>query len=107
MITTKVLLTIFLMGLITYGTRLCPFYLMEYIKENPIVLYLGKVLPGCIMLILVLYSLRDTSFRESPHGAPELISILLITAIHVWKRSVFLSIFVGVASFSLLSSYLT
>ena len=38
----------------------------------------------------------------APHGLPELISIAALTALHLWKRNVLLSIGVGTALYMLL-----
>lgn len=38
----------------------------------------------------------------APHGLPELISIAVITALHLWKRNVLLSIGVGTALYMVL-----
>lgn len=39
--------------------------------------YLGKVLPGAIFSMLVVYCLRSVSFRRYSYGLPELIGIFI------------------------------
>ena len=64
--------------------------------------YLGRTLPAAMMGLLVVYCLRNVSIAAAPHGLPELISIAALTALHLWKRNVLLSIGVGTALYMLL-----
>ena len=47
------------------------------------------------MVILVIYSLKDTSWTSAPFGLPEIISLLFVTIIHLWKNNPLISIFGG------------
>ena len=64
--------------------------------------YLGRVLPCAVFGLLVVYSLKDVSLMTGSHGIPELISILLVIALHVWKRQMLLSIAGGTVCYMLL-----
>ena len=55
-----------------------------------------------MMGLLVVYCLRNVSIVEAPHGLPELISIAVLAALHLWKRNVLLSIGVGTALYMVL-----
>lgn len=59
------------------------------------VLYLGEVLPYAIMGMLVVYCLKNVSVISSPHGLPELISVLLVVLLHKWRHNTLLSILAG------------
>ena len=77
-------------------TRFLPFLLFPDNRPVPkIVSYLGRTLPAAMMGLLVVYCLRNVSVVSAPHGLPELISIAMLAALHLWKRNVLLSIGVG------------
>ena len=77
----------------TQITRWLPFWLFPENKRPPAwVTDLGKVLPAATMGLLVVYCLKDVAWSAAPHGAPELLAILAVTALHRWKGNVLLSI---------------
>ena len=87
----------------TMVTRFLPFLLFPDSRPVPkIVTYLGRTLPAAMMGLLVVYCLRNVSIVEAPHGLPELISIAVLAALHLWKRNVLLSIGVGAAVYMVL-----
>lgn len=87
----------------TVVTRFLPFLLFPDSRPVPkIVTYLGRTLPAAMMGLLVVYCLRNVSIVEAPHGLPELISIAVLAALHLWKRNVLLSIGVGTALYMVL-----
>lgn len=89
-------------ALMTWITRGLPYLLFSRKAPPPIVTYLGEVLPPAIMVILVVYCLRHTGFALPPHGAPELISVLVVAVLQAWKRNTLLSIFLGTVCYMLL-----
>lgn len=95
MSTSYVLATIIIMSLVTFATRAFPFYFAEKMQANPLINYLGKMLPPSIMFILLIYCLKDTSVVDSPYGIPELLAITLITILHISFRSALISIGAG------------
>ena len=89
--------------LVTMATRFLPFLIFgEKRKTPPVIEYLGTVLPCAIMGMLVVYCLKDVSFLSTPFGLPELISCVVVAALHVWKRNSLLSIGGGTVSYMLL-----
>ena len=89
--------------LVTMATRFLPFLIFgENRKTPPIITYLGTVLPFAIMGMLVVYCLKDVSFLSFPYGLPEIISCVVVAALHVWKRSSLLSIGGGTVCYMLL-----
>ena len=87
----------------TQLTRWLPFWLFPENKEPPpVVAYLGRVLPAAVMGLLVVYCLRNVDIAAAPHGLPELIALAAVTALHLWKRNVLLSIGVGTALYMVL-----
>ena len=95
-----------IVGAVTLGTiitRFLPFLLFPDSKPVPkAVEYLGRTLPAAMMGLLVVYCLRNVDIAAAPHGLPELIALAAVTALHLWKRNVLLSIGVGTALYMVL-----
>lgn len=89
--------------LVTMATRFLPFLIFRGDKKTPgIIVYLGKVLPYAIMGMLVIYCMKDVSFLSAPYGIPEILSCIVVAALHLWKRNSLLSIGVGTVFYMLL-----
>lgn len=89
-------LIILLVALTTFATRVTPFLIFPKGKEIPkTIQYLGKVLTPAIIGMLVVYCLRNTVILSAPHGIPELIAVVVVAVLHVWKRNNLLSIGAG------------
>ena len=90
---TQQAITIGAVVLGTVITRSLPFLIFPAGKETPeFIKYLGRVLPPAVFGMLVIYCLRNVDFLTGNHGAPELIAIAAVIALHVWKRQMLLSI---------------
>ncbi|OHD12467.1 MAG: branched-chain amino acid transporter AzlD [Spirochaetes bacterium GWB1_36_13] len=89
-----IVIAIVIMSLATYFTRLLPFLFFSRRKPPQIILYIEKYLPPAIMMILILYCLKDVQWMKN-YGIPELSAILLTAGLHLWKRNALLSIFSG------------
>lgn len=97
---------ILVIALGTMITRFTPFLLFPEKKElPPIIIYLGKTLPPAMMGLLVVYCLRNVSPLTFPYAIPELLSIGLIIALHLWKRNVLLSIGIGTLAYMVLIQF--
>ena len=89
--------------LVTMATRFIPFLIFGEKRKTPAIIeYLGTVLPCAIMVMLVVYCLKDISFLASPFGIPEIISCIVVAALHIWKRNSLLSIGGGTVCYMLL-----
>ena len=87
----------------TQLTRWLPFWLFPENRHPPAaVTYLGRVLPAAMMGLLVVYCLRGVDFLSAPYGAPELLSVALVAALHLWKGNVLLSIGGGTVLYMIL-----
>lgn len=94
---------ILVMALVTAGLRFLPFVIFTKGRKVPeVVAYLGRVLPYAVMAMLVVYCLKGLSFVQMPFGLPELISVVLVVVLHVWKRNTLLSIVGGTVCYMLL-----
>lgn len=99
------IITIGIVIAVTVFTRAIAFWLFPEGKKTPaFIQYLGKALPPAVFGMLVIYCLKDCSLLTGNHALPELLSIGLITILHVWKRNMFLSIAAGTVCYMLLTS---
>ncbi len=87
----------------TMLTRFLPFLVFSSKRPTPrYIQYLGKVLPGAIFAMLVIYCLRNVSFLQGSHGLPELIAIAVTAGFHLWKKQMLLTIAGGTICYMLL-----
>ena len=89
MTTWQGVITIIMAMLGTMLTRFLPFLL-------------GTVLPYAMTGLLVVYSLKGVHLTSGSHGIPELLAIIAIALLHIWKRNMLLSIAGGTAVYMLL-----
>ena len=100
------IITILMVVLATMATRFLPFLLFPAGKETPkYITYLGKVLPGAVFGLLVVYCLKDVSVFSDTYAIPELIAIFITVAAHLWKRQMLLSIAAGTICYMLLVQF--
>ncbi len=96
-------LIILAVAITTFATRVTPFLVFPKGKEVPsIVHYLGKVLTPAVIGMLVVYCLKGTHIIAAPHGIPELIAVVTVAILHIWKRNNLLSIGVGTVLYMVL-----
>ena len=100
------IITIGMCVLGTMLTRFLPFIVFSGKTTPKYIQYLGKVLPGAIFAMLVIYCLRNVTFTSGTYGAPELISIALTVGLHLWRRQMLLSIAGGTVCYMLLQQFL-
>jgi len=97
------IITIALCVLGTMATRFLPFIIFSSNKPTPkYIQYLGKALPAAIFGMLVVYCLKNVNLLSFSYGIPELISIVVVVALHLWKRQMLLSIAGGTVCYMLL-----
>lgn len=100
---------IFTIAVIVLGTmltRFLPFLLFPAGKSTPkVITHLSRVLPGAVFGLLVVYCLKNVSLLTGSHGIPELLSIALVVALHLWKRQMLLSIAGGTVCYMLLVQF--
>lgn len=100
------IITIGMVVLGTVLTRALPFLLFPAGKPTPrYVQYLGKVLPAAVFGLLVVYCLKNVSLFTGNRGIPEMISITLVVALHLWKRQMLWSIAGGTVCYMLLVQF--
>lgn len=100
------ILAIIIVSLCTFFTRGVPYILFKGKEIPPLVTYLSVVLPLSIMIILVIFSIRNISLIEYPYGAPELISIALVAFLQYFKKNLLLSIILGTVIYMALIGFI-
>ena len=100
---TMLLLTILVISAVTAALRFIPFFIFSKDNKTPeIITYLGKVLPYSIMAMLVVYCLKSVNLLSAPFGIPELIGVIAVILLHIWKRNTLISIAGGTVCYMLL-----
>mgnify|MGYP000725531139 CR=1 FL=1 len=101
---------LFLILIMAGGTallRFLPFILFPSGRKTPkIVTYLGNVLPFAMIGMLVIYCLKDISVLSGTHGLPELLAIIIVIGLHVWRRNTLLSVGVGTVCYMIFIQFL-
>jgi len=93
--TLQMLVTIAVIALATFATRVLPFLCFGSREPPAILSTIEKNLPPMILLLLVIYCLKDVQWLAAPYGVPELFTIGVVGGLHFWKRNAMLSIFAG------------
>lgn len=89
----------------TMLTRFTPFILFG--KKTPkYIEYLGKILPGAALGMLVVYCFKSVDVTTGFHGIPELIALVVTVGAHLLKRNMLLSIAAGTVVYMLLVNFI-
>lgn len=87
------IITVGVVVLGTMLTRFLPFFIFPANKPTPAYIqYIGKVLPAAVIGMLVIYCFKDVRFLSGHHGLPEILGVLVVVCLHLWKRNMLLSI---------------
>ena len=91
------------MAAVTMALRFLPFLVFPEGKKLPRFLeYLGAVLPGAIMGMLVVYCFKSTSVVSWPYGMPELIASAIVIITYLLFKKSLISIGLGTVAYMLL-----
>ncbi|MEG2418016.1 MAG: AzlD domain-containing protein [Eubacterium sp.] len=96
MTVTEQIITVAMVVLGTLLTRFLPFILFPAGKKTPKIMeYLGRVLPGAALGLLVVYSYKGVACMDLSQGLPVIIASGVVVGLHLWKRQMLLSIAAG------------
>ena len=98
-------LVVLTLGAVTFATRATPFLLFGNRSTPSVVLYLGRMLPCAVIGLLVVYCLKGMTPLSYPFGLPELLGVLCVALLHIWKGNTLLSIGVGTVCYMLLVQF--
>lgn len=97
------IIIILIVAVCTFATRLFPFLVFGRKGEpSPMIRFLGKALPPAVMAILIVYCLKNVNFLLPASILPQIISILAVILLHLWKRNNLLSIGLGTVCYMFL-----
>ena len=100
------IITIIMLMAATMVTRFLPFLIFKPGADMPkFIKYLGNALPPAVFGMLVVYCLKSVDIAGGSHGLPELISLAVLTAIHLWRKNMLLSIAAGTVCYMLLVQF--
>lgn len=100
--TVHSLLLIAVMAGVTAALRFLPFIIFRSGHIPKALMYLGNVLPGAIIGMLVVYCFKTTTVIAYPHALPELIAAVVVVGLYVWKKNVLISVGVGTVLYMVL-----
>ena len=86
---------------VTFALRALPFSTIEPLRSSRLAGELAVRMPGGLMLILVVYLLRDVPSGERAAAVVTLAAALAVVVLHVWRSNALLSIFTGTAVYVL------
>ena len=101
--TVHSLLIVAVMAVFTALTRFLPFLAFPEGRKRPkVITYLGTVLPYALIGMLVVYCFKSVPVFAYPYCIPELLAVVLVTVLHIWKRNTLISVFGGVIFYMVL-----
>ena len=100
---TYYLIGILIMAAVTALLRALPFLLFGSKRKVPgYIIRLSNLLPYAVMVMLVVYCLRNVSFSQAGTFLPECIGIAIVVLLHLWRHNTIMSIVTGTVVYMLL-----
>lgn len=88
---------------VTIALRAAPFVALARLRDSAVVRYLGRTMPAGVMVVLVVYTLRDTT-TQLASWLPAAAALALTLAVHLVFRRAAASIVLGTAAYMVLSA---
>jgi len=92
------------MFVVTVALRAAPFVALAALKNSAFVAFLGRTMPAGVMVILVLYTLRDVGQTT---WLPAAVGLAGTIAVHLWRRNAALSTVAGTGLYLVASALWT
>lgn len=89
-------------ALATFLTRLLPFVLLYRWAEHPLLKHLGRYLPPVLMVLLLMYALKD-ALVTGEHLLPSLVALAVVAVLHLMWRNPLVSILSGTGLYMFLT----
>lgn len=86
------LLIVGIASIVTIITRAVPFIAFHHRHLPTMISYLGRVLPSSIIVILVIYCLKDAFTSFQSQGFAAFLSLAVLFLLHHWRHQILLSI---------------
>ena len=91
---------------ITFALRALPFAVIEPLRSSRLAAVLAARMPTGLMLVLVVYLLRDVPTETSSAAGVTVAAVLVVVALQLWRSSALLSIFAGTGVYVLATNLL-
>ncbi len=101
----EIYFAIAIMSVVNIFTRAFPFLFFRNSEPPKIIMYIEKYFPAVIMTILILYSLKDINFHQTPYGLKEISGVIFTGCIHLLIKNYLVSIFGGTIFYMFLVQY--
>ncbi|MGW0765558.1 branched-chain amino acid transporter permease [Streptomyces sp. NPDC002676] len=101
--TTYLVAAVLVAAAVTWALRALPFAALAPLRASGTVRYLSTRMPAGIMVILVVYCLRDLPVTHARVLAP-LAALAVTVGLHLWRRNALLSILGGTVVHVVLAS---
>ncbi|MBK1787083.1 branched-chain amino acid transporter permease [Prauserella cavernicola] len=88
---------------ITWALRALPFAVLAPLRASRTMRFLSTRMPAGVMVILLVYCLREVSWNSTSALAP-LLALAVTAGLHLWRRNALLSILGGTTAHVLLAS---
>lgn len=89
---SKLIIAVFIMGGVTFFTRAFSFILPYSVTGNPIIRRVGETLPPAVMVMLIIYALKDVDWSQTSMALTTLIAVTLCASLQYFFKNMFLSI---------------
>ncbi|MFE6509073.1 branched-chain amino acid transporter permease [Nocardioides sp. NPDC057767] len=89
---------------VTWGLRAVPFAVLAPLRHSVLMAHIGERMPVGMMVILAVYTVRDTDPVVLASAGPAALALMLTIGLHLWRGSMTLSIFAGTAAYVLVTS---
>ena len=97
----EIYIAVAVIAALTLFTRAFPFMFFRK-KPGPAIEFFENNIPPMVILILVIYCVRDVNWTSAPFGVPEVLCMAVTALLHLWKGNSMLSIFSGTALYMIM-----
>lgn len=88
----QVIIAIFASAILILGTRIISFVLFTKREPPFLIQFIERYCPSLILMILLVYCLKDLNFSQAPFGLPYIGCILLTAILHLTLKNTMVSI---------------
>ena len=83
----------FFISAITFFTRVFPFIVFKMKKPSETLLIIEKYIPPAIMMLLLIYCLKDIDYLQKLYGFPQVFAVILAIIMQYKYKNPLISIF--------------
>lgn len=100
---TDAFIAIAVMAAVTFLVRAFPFIFFQRRDPPRALTFIRDYIPPAVMTVLALAAFKDINWTKAPFGTPELLSALVVAALHFWRGNALISIFGGTAFYMIIT----